>query len=86
MIFFFLMFMWQEFCQFIEFFIQECFQGKLDKFYFDEDDKCQILLVIYWWEVWLVDVVWWVGQLQLVIYMFKLIYFDVCGSNLYSLL
>lgn len=57
---------WQELRQFIESFIQERLQGKLDKLHPDEDDKRQTLLATHRREAWLADAARRVGQLQLV--------------------
>lgn len=46
---------WQELRQFIESFIQERLQGKLDKLQPDEDDKRQTLLATHRREAWLAD-------------------------------
>lgn len=76
---------WQELRQFIESFIQERLQGKLDKLHPDEDDKRQTLLATHRREAWLADAARRVGQLQLVTHTLKPIHPDARGSNLHSL-
>lgn len=76
---------WQELRQFIESFIQERLQGKLDKLQPDEDDKRQTLLATHRREAWLADAARRVGQLQLVTHTLKPIHPDARGSNLHSL-
>ncbi|HBO2747046.1 type I-F CRISPR-associated protein Csy1 [Pseudomonas aeruginosa] len=76
---------WQELRQFIESFIQERLQGKLDKLHPDEDDKRQTLLATHRREAWLADAARRVAQLQLVTHTLKPIHPDARGSNLHSL-
>ncbi|HFH4392100.1 TPA: type I-F CRISPR-associated protein Csy1 [Pseudomonas aeruginosa] len=76
---------WQELRQFIESFIQERLQGKLDKLKPDEDVKRQSLLAGHRREAWLADAARRVGQLQLVTHTLKPIHPDARGSNLHSL-
>lgn len=76
---------WQELRQFIESFIQERLQGKLDKLHPDEDDKRQTLLATHRREAWLADAARRVGQLQLVTHTLKPIHPDARGSGLHSL-
>ena len=71
---------WQELRQFIESFIQERLQGKLDKLHPDEDDKRQTLLATHRREAWLADAARRVGQLQLVTHTLKPIHPDARGS------
>lgn len=75
----------QELRRFIESFIQERLQGKLDKLKPDEDDKRQALLAGHRREAWLADAARRVGQLQLVTHTLKPIHPDARGSNLHSL-